>query len=262
MNNITINNKISIICPTFKEPQHLDLCITSIIKGQHTSNEIVVVVDGTYNENKEVLDKWKDKIKPIIFEQSMGQPAATNHGVYNASYNDILIINDDNVAPAGFDRILLENKCPRTVVAPNQIEPRPSIFKSFVIHDFGQTIDKFELDIFHKDEPLYRTIEIRNDGCTLPIFMNKQDYISIGGWDESYPSGHVTDLDFFYKCQLNGFKFQRNMKLNFYHFSGVATRSPDQVENTRIKEQAGFEYFKYKWNKYPKFCPELNFKFD
>ena len=58
---------ISVIIPTYKEPEYLDLCIESILSGQKYKNEIVVVVDGTKDINQSVLDKYKDKIKPIIF---------------------------------------------------------------------------------------------------------------------------------------------------------------------------------------------------
>ena len=35
---------ISVIIPTYKEPEYLDLCIESILSGQKYKNEIVVVV--------------------------------------------------------------------------------------------------------------------------------------------------------------------------------------------------------------------------
>ena len=254
---------ISIVIPTFKEPKYLDLCIKSAILGQtFSTNQIVVVVDGTYNENKEILEKWKGKIIPVVFETTMGQPAATNHGVFNSTNRYILIVNDDNVFPMEWDRILIDNYQPRTVVAPNQIEPRYSIFKSFIINDFGQTEELFDLEKFQKEEPSFRTdLFSQPDGNTLPIFMDRNDYISVGGWDESFPSGHVTDLDFFYKCNLNQIKSVRNKGLNMYHFSGVATRSPEKIQETQIKEKAGFNYFFYKWKSYPKYDRDVNFRF-
>ena len=39
-------------------------------------------------------------------------------------------------------------------------------------------------------------------GSTLPIFMNKYDYIRLGGWDENYEAGMVADWDFFLKCAI------------------------------------------------------------
>ena len=38
---------ISVIIPTYKEPEALDLCLTSAIEGQTQENQIIVVVDRT-----------------------------------------------------------------------------------------------------------------------------------------------------------------------------------------------------------------------
>ena len=54
---------ISVIIPTYKSPEYLDLCLESAIKGQDDDqNQIIVVVDGHYDLNKTVLEKWKDDI--------------------------------------------------------------------------------------------------------------------------------------------------------------------------------------------------------
>ena len=43
-------------------PEYLDLCLQSAIQGQDNENQIIVVVDGYYDLNKEVLEKHKDSI--------------------------------------------------------------------------------------------------------------------------------------------------------------------------------------------------------
>ena len=53
---------ISVIIPTYKSPEALDLCLKSAIEGQVDSNQIIVVVDGFYDINKEVLEKWSEHI--------------------------------------------------------------------------------------------------------------------------------------------------------------------------------------------------------
>ena len=45
---------ISVIIPTYKSPEVLDLCLKSAIEGQVNKNQIIVVVDGFYDVNKEV----------------------------------------------------------------------------------------------------------------------------------------------------------------------------------------------------------------
>jgi glycosyltransferase involved in cell wall biosynthesis len=57
---------ISVIIPTYKEPEALDLCLRSAIKGQKNKNQIIVVVDGFYDINKEVLDKYQENVTIAI----------------------------------------------------------------------------------------------------------------------------------------------------------------------------------------------------
>ena len=39
---------ISVIIPTYKSPEYLDLCLKSVFEGQKNKNEIIVVADGFY----------------------------------------------------------------------------------------------------------------------------------------------------------------------------------------------------------------------
>ena len=88
---------ISVIIPTYKEPDYLDLCLQSAIKNQNEQNEIIVVVDGFYDLNKSVLNKYQDNINVLDLGENQGLSVATNWGVYNASNDYVLIVNDDNV---------------------------------------------------------------------------------------------------------------------------------------------------------------------
>ncbi len=56
---------ISIVIPTYTATKCLDICIDSILKGQKYNNEIIVIVDGTHEINKPILEKYKSKIKSI-----------------------------------------------------------------------------------------------------------------------------------------------------------------------------------------------------
>ena len=244
---------ISVIIPTYKEPEVLDICLNSAITGQKQNNQIIVVVDGFYEINREVLEKYKDSIDVLILEENAGLCRATNLGVYNAEFDKILIVNDDNVFPDGWGQVVLEQYQPGSVLAPNQIEPIPSMFRQFHIKDLGRDPKTFNINNFWEYEYEVSEDKIEETGSTLPIFMSKTDYLRVGGWDESYPGAWVVDWDFFLKCELSGMKMIRVYNCHFYHFVSIGTEATHEEKQSKaIKEQACHEYFKYKWGQYAK----------
>jgi GT2 family glycosyltransferase len=248
---------ISVIIPTHQSPEALDLCLTSCIQGQEQDNQIIVVVDGFYDLNKEVLEKHKDSIEILNLEENVGLCRGTNLGVYNASNELVLIVNDDNVFPLSWDIELLKDYIPNSVISPNQIEPTPSIFKQFHIRDCGRDPKTFSLENYWKYEEPLRGLFSDETGSTLPIFMSKIDFLKVGGWDENYEQGMVADWDFFLKCRLSGMKMLRTYNCHFYHFASISVNG----EKRRQAEMNGHEYAKYKWGSYIKHNPLDNSKY-
>jgi glycosyltransferase involved in cell wall biosynthesis len=251
---------ISVIIPTYKEPEVLDLCLRSAIEGQHNNNEIIVVIDGFYDINKEVLEKYKNKINILNLEENVGMVRAMNLGIYNASNKLILVVNDDNIFPLHWDLQLENTYQPNSVISPNQIEPIPSIFKQFHIKDLGRDPNKFDLEAFWKYEIEIHENKIEETGSTPPFLISKIDYLKIGGWDESYPGPWVVDWEFFMKCEMAGMKMLRTYNSHFYHFVSFGTRPPEKINENMEIEQQCHEYFRYKWGTYIKHNPINNSK--
>jgi len=165
-------------------------------------------------------------------------------------------VNDDNVFPKYWDKLLLDNYEPNSVIAPNQIEPIPSMFKQFNICNLGRDPKAFNLEEFWLYSDALSVNFMEESGSTLPIFMSKTDYLRVGGWDESYDMIMVSDWDFFLKCALSGMKMLRTYNCHFYHFATVSFNG----QARQLAEQKGHEYFKYKWGQYAKHNPINNSK--
>jgi len=251
---------ISVIIPTYKEPEALDLTLRSAIEGQTDKNEIIVVVDGFYDINKEVLDKYKKDIQVLDLEENVGMVRAMNLGHYNASNNLVFHAQDDNVFPSKWDEKLKTSYEYSSVVTPNQIEPTPSMFQQFHIKDLGRDPKTFDLEAFRKYEHSISRKDTDKSGSTFPFLINKKDYLKIGGFDESYPGPWVVDWEFFMKCEMANLDMIRTYNTHFYHFVSLGTKSPEQVADARIKEQACHEYFYYKWGKQTQHNPINNSK--
>jgi glycosyltransferase involved in cell wall biosynthesis len=253
---------ISVIIPTYKAPEALDLCLKSIVKTQKYLNDIIVVVDGTKEINQNILLKYQNIITPIILEKNVGTCKATNIGVYQAKYDSILIVNDDNVFPQEWDSILLQTNLESSVITPNQIEPYPSIFYQFNINDLGRDPKNFDLDTYWKYAKSISSNIIENSGSTFPIYINKINYLRCGGFDSDYPSpsGFVADWEFFMKCHMNGLSLKRLYSLHFYHFVSVTAKSNEQIEQSKIYEKNSHLYFRYKWGRSINHNPINNLK--
>lgn len=249
---------ISVIIPSYRNPAYLDLCLKSAIEGQSSDkNEIIVMLDGYGDESLPVLEKYKKKnIFVVNLEQNMGQTYVHNTGVALASHKNILIVNDDNVFPEGWDVKLnrYEAALDTRVFSPNQIEPNPSIFPSFVIKDFGKTAIDFKLDEFLNYESRLTSSlgDITEDGQTWPLFIKKKHYMALNGIDPGFPNPAVADWDFFMRCELMGLHCNRLNNIHFYHFAGAATkRSPEQATKQAHGEAESMLYFEWKWGKKP-----------
>ncbi len=254
---------ISVIIPTFKAPEALDLCLESAIKGQQNKNQIIVVVDGFYDLNENILNKHNEHISILNLEQNVGTCRGNNLGAYNAQYDKLLFVNDDNVFPKDWDKNLEKVYQPNSVISPNQIEPYNSIFKQFVIEDLGRDPKTFDLQKYWDFESkLVFADKIDETGSTFPILINKYDFLKIGGFDESYPSpsGFVADWEFFMKCEMNNMKMLRAYNSSFYHFVSITAKSEEQKLISQQYERHCHEYFKYKWGQYAKHNPINNSK--
>lgn len=263
---------ISVVIPTYKSPEYLDLCLESAVEGQEGENQIIVVVDGHYDINEHVLNKWCHAINILTLEENVGLCKGTNLGVMNAQHDLVLIVNDDNVFPNKWDTRLMDDwnnyhgkstywdgwdRSYPIVLTPNQIEPYPSMFSDFVIEDLGTDISSFELSRFQSYEENIVKSGHNWNGSTLPIMMYKKDYLRLGGWDENYELGMVADWDFFLKCNLSEFKMCRTRNTSFYHFASASTNG----EARQQAERNGHEYAKYKWGSHIKHNPANNQKY-
>ena len=65
---------ISVIIPTYKAPEALDLCLESAINGQQNKNQLIVVVDGFVDKTYQKAKKVKHpKVKVRGYKENKGK---------------------------------------------------------------------------------------------------------------------------------------------------------------------------------------------
>jgi len=239
--------KLSLIIPTYRNPEYLDLCLKSAIENQINKNEIIVAVDGFFEESAEILKKYAHDIVVLDLVNNKGMQTALNLAVMNANNECIVIINDDNVLCKDWDRIILEQYQPDFIFTINQIEPTgPGIF-NFPVNNLGKQPSEFRYDEFIEYEQTIRNNQLTCDGGIFPFVISKKDYMIVGGFDTLYNSPFICDWDFFLKLDLNGKQFYRMNNLHFYHFGSAATKNGKEGEMFKATEHPAAETFYYKW---------------
>jgi len=168
-----------------------------------------------------------------------------NVGVWKATCDKILLVNDDNVLCTDWDVTLEKDYDESLIITPNQIEKSKSTY-NFIVNDYGMPED-FDIDAFLASEPKFRKDELTNDGGIFPVFMSKKKYMMVGGFDTVYQSPFVCDWDFFLKCELAGMKTVRSRKLNFYHFGSMSTKNSKERERFVRSERDASLLYMHKW---------------
>lgn len=238
---------ISLIIPTYRNPDYLDICLKSAIENQVNQNEIIVAVDGYIEESQHVLDKYKQYIQVLDLGVNQGMQMALNLAVMNANNECIVIINDDNVLCKDWDIVIGDQIKPGFVFTVNQIEPTgPGIF-NFPVKDLGKTPKEFKYEEFLEYEQTIRKNQLTLDGGIFPFVISKKDYMIVGGFDTLYDSPFICDWDFFLKLDLNGIQFYRINHIHFYHFGSAATKNGKEGDKFKQTESPAAQTFIYKW---------------
>jgi glycosyltransferase involved in cell wall biosynthesis len=205
-------------------------------------------LDGYVEENAEVIEKYPT-ISWLTFEENQGMQTAINYGVWQASNEKLLIINDDNVFPNNWDVRIEEQYDANVVMTINQIEPTgPGMF-NFPVIDCGHTVETFDMEKFLFADSKLSTDRITADGNIFPFLINKRWFMAVGGFDTFYNSPNLCDWDFFAKLELiPTIKHARMHHTHVYHFGSVSTKKNAESESFKLREKMAWQQYEYKWN--------------
>jgi len=252
---------VTLIIPTYRNPKYLDLCLKSATENRDDpNNHILVIVDGFFEESREVLEKY-DEVLYLDLGENRGMQFALNAGVMQSQTKYVFIINDDNVMPTHWDSRLMDviehretdwnTNNDKFVLTVDQVEPTgPGMF-NFPVHDLGQNVESFDYKKWLSFEQSQFSKELHFDGHIFPFVMEKKYYLACGGFDVFYNSPNVCDWDFFLKLELLGFVFPRTRRLRLYHFGSVATKKNAESQKFRDREAQAFAEYDWKWGAQP-----------
>lgn len=246
---------ISVIIPTYKEPEHLEFCIKSALEhAVNSDNEIVVYVDGTVEleGNRKVIEIYKDRVKFLVAKENRGMCVGMNTAISFASKDYCLVVNDDMVFPKNWDIELERYGQSGWILLPNVMEPEQSCYPDVTVRFFGKDPGTFNLKGFLEES--YRPgLEpfVQIGGDRLPFFISKYEYLSLGGWDTNCIHGLQADDDFFLKAKVLKFKTVIIPSITFYHFTKTSVNDTSLGKNGKVTRAEAFsrnyKYLNAKW---------------
>lgn len=92
-----MNNKITVIIPTYNSSSYIECCINSILNQTYQNFEIIVIDDGSLDNTIEVVKGIKNnKIKIIELDNNHGQGYARNLALKYATGDYVMFLDSDD----------------------------------------------------------------------------------------------------------------------------------------------------------------------
>ena len=220
----------SIIIPHHNNYEILNHCLNSLYKSNLYDSEIIIVDNNTTDGS---IDKIQENYPNIIVcspGENKGYAGGCNYGAKYANGKFLIFLNNDTVVDVNWLTHLL-----KTISNDSNISSaQPKIINQINNKQFdyaggsGGFMDKYCYP-FARGR-IFNTIEddtgqYNND---IKIFWasgtcfitNKDIFQNIGGFDETL-FAHMEEIDYHWKCQLNGYSVVVSPKSTIYHLGGA-----------------------------------------
>lgn len=175
--------KVSIIITTYNGENSILNAVNSCLEQSYSNIEIIVVDDNGKESNSQkntekILSEYINNklIKYIPQEINRNASVARNTGVSIATGKYIALLDDDDV--------FLKDKIFNQVKAFKKLDKEYGIVYCSMIDDMDGTV--YEYKATHNGDVLYDLAMMKVSACTSNIMFRKEDFIQIGGFDESF----------------------------------------------------------------------------
>lgn len=168
-----MNKTVSVIIPTYNRAKIISRTIDSVLNQTYKDIEIIVVDDGSKDDTKEVLKKYKKKIK-YVYKENGGVSSARNLGVKEASGDWIAFLDsDDEWTP---DKLSVQMDC----LAKTSLEICFCDSKK----DFEKTDKKQETSWKIYDDPFDLVLDTSKTLFIQAVVIKKELFEKVGFFDE------------------------------------------------------------------------------
>lgn len=208
---VTLNDKVSVIIPTYNRSELLKKAVKSLESQSHQNIEIIIIDDFSTDDTAEVVEKMEDdRIIYLKHEINKGGSEARNTGIKRATGRFIGFLDSD-------DQWL-----------PNKLEKQLQLFADQpdvgVIYTGVQVVNE-------KNQPTRKIVpacrgdilpKLFESNCidtTSSVLVKREVLEQVEGFDAGLPSCQDWDL-YIRLAQVTKFDFVKESMVLFYHHSG------------------------------------------
>ncbi len=250
--------KISILIPTLNNPKYVGLVTNAFRRNTTNPFEILVFANCMSKE----MEQLADILKFDYFNgshENKGVAEATNFLARHATGDIIFYASDDVYCAPGWDKVLISKFNPDIhyqyltgiMFGPTGINPM--MHAPFNCGKLPQQWKENEQKFLNEWRDR-RTITQDIISVLGPVFVRKELWDEVGGFDELFYPGFCTDPDFIAKIYFTAKK--KNMSYEFrgvcdcgmYHFESIGNA---KVKDAHTLRREAWHIFSKKWKLFP-----------
>ena len=259
---------VSIVIPSKDNPEVLGRCLKSIVRWtKDISYEIIVVDNGSNNENKEAMKKIQQEYSFSYVYQPMefNFSKMCNIGAQRAKYGLLMFLNDD--CEVRGSKWLSHMASLATVKTTGAVGAKLYYPESKRIQHCG--IYNIQVGPVHKLQfkedirPYYdrRNLDVRNVLAVTAacLMVRKSVFEKINGFDENLRVA-FNDVDFCYKLYKAGYNNVIDNEIHLWHHESLSRgsdESPEKLERLMQEKQKLYKKHHILWEEDPYYHPGL-----
>lgn len=186
---------VSVVIPLYEKGPHVERAVLSVLAQSLPAHEVIVVDDGSTDDGPERVRRIRDPRVRLVRQENRGVSAARNRGVREAGAGCVAFLDADDewlpdfLAEAG----RLRGAFPEAAVWAT----------SYLIEGAGGVRRPARVPGFSPDYrgPLHDYPALLHEGdppfCTISAAIEKEAFLSVGGFPEAVRAGE--DLVLFFK---------------------------------------------------------------
>ena len=221
---------VSIIIPHLMGKNILDECIQSIITNTHDIDYEIIVVDNNCEDGSinYIVEKFSE-INVVKSQYNKGYAGGCNLGAQHANGEFLFFLNNDTIITKDCINTLIKTIQKNDKMA--SIQPKIKNYYNQNEFDYaggnGGYIDYLGypfargriMNTLEEDLGQYDTEEKIFWASGTGFITQKNIFNQIGGFDESL-FAHMEEIDYHWKCLLNGYEIYSQPKSTIYHKGG------------------------------------------